>query len=582
MPTQFKIKSIAKNEHQSTPALFNMSHRSYDILIGRDKELREVIEALCKRKKSNVILVGDPGVGKTAIVEGLVSLLNNENTSSILKGKTVFSLDVSQVVSHLEKIKPMLDAISKQGDILFIDEIHNIVGAGSNNSSLDIANIMKPYLASGELKCIGATTFDEFQKYFEKDAALVRRFSKITVNEPSTDDAIKIISGVKEKIESHHGVVIDDESITEAVTLSRRYLTDRNLPDSALDILDISCSRKSISRKGYQSTLDLVEKYKADGNYGEASRILYDVLPGLEKIYSNIVTSIDIQNVISDRTGVPVGDIASNEKDKLINLENRLKERIIGQDHAIKALSESARSSRVGLNDSITSFLFLGVTGIGKTETAKVLSEVLYNGNLIRLDMSEYKESHSIAKLIGAPAGYVGFEIGGLLTEAVRRKPFSVILLDEIEKANSSVWDLFLQVLDSGRLTDNKGRVVNFNNAIIIMTSNLKMDELKENFRPEFLGRISSTVEFNKLRKGDFRKIVLIELGKLSDKIKELYGVELGFKEDLILKIIELVYEVGHCRSIQQYINEFVKKRLVDLILSGKLSGKQGVILGLE
>ena len=477
-----KQSNIDKKCDLSSSFLFNMSSKAYDSVIGRDNEVEQILEILGKRKKSNAILVGAPGVGKTAIVEYLSGMLTDKN---------IYTLDISQIANHTHLLKDILENLVKQNDILFIDEIHTIIG----RDTLDIANILKPYLSGGDISCIGATTFDEF-KHIEKDLAIERRFSKVVINEPTIDDSITIIKGIKDKYESHHGVIIESDAIESAVKLASRYINDRKLPDSAIDLIDIAFSKKSQSIMKYNGAVNMMEKYKQECHWEKFSEVKYSILPNLSHVDA-IVRVDDIESVVVNKTGIPVGDIGIDEKRQLIDLEDRLKERIIGQGHALKALSESIKSSRVGLNDSVSSFLFLGSTGVGKTETAKALSEILFNNGLIRLDMSEYKESHSVSKLIGAPAGYIGYEEGGQLTEAVYRKPYSVILLDEIEKAHLEVWDLFLQVLDDGRLTDNKGRVVNFSNTIIIMTSNLNKECLIKCFKPECGAMICNSISLN-------------------------------------------------------------------------------------
>ena len=549
----------------------DMTARKYEPVIGRGKEVENIIEILSRKNKANPILIGEPGVGKTAVIQELVSYIQQGNVPLRLRNKKVRSLDLSVLSKHLGAIKHTLNEIAKAGDILFIDEIHNIVGAGKTNGSLDVANIMKPLLTDGSLMCIGATTLEEYKLYFEKDSALERRFSKVLIEEPSELDALAILEGLCGKYEEHHGVLIEKKALEEAVKLSARYITDRRLPDKAFDIIDEACSKKSLAKNKKQDTLTQIERYESECNWEKASQLKYGVLPSLGD-QSNLVQVSDILEVISSKTGIPVNSLTQSEKEKLLSLEKHLQERVMGQDQALKVLADSIRNTRVGLNSDTTSILFLGTTGVGKTEAAKALAELLFNNEnaLIRLDMSEYKEAHSVAKLIGCPAGYVGYEEGGQLTEAVKRKPYSVILLDEVEKAHPEVWDMFLQVFDDGRLTDNKGRTIDFKNTIIIMTSNLKESELENFFRKEFLNRLSSIVTFNSLSKDTLRQITTKQLGELSDKLSKANGIELAIKEDLFNFLVDKADESKEfgARPIKRFIKDnletFISKKILE------------------
>jgi ATP-dependent Clp protease ATP-binding subunit ClpB len=609
-----------------------------DPVIGRDEEIRRVLQILSRRTKNNPILIGEPGVGKTAIVEGIAFRIINGDVPENLKSKQVYSLDMGALVAGAkykgefeERLKSVVkEVISSEGNIvLFIDEIHTLVGAGKGEGAMDAANILKPALARGELRAIGATTLDEYQKYFEKDKALERRFQKVLVDEPSTEDAISILRGIKEKYEVHHKVLIKDSAIISAVELSQRYVTDRFLPDKAIDLIDEAASkirmemnskpaeldeierrimqveieREAIKREKDQKKLNeldeelanlnerrsdylakwqtekdlidriqelmsqtddlkvLADKAEREGNYGEVAEIRYGKMKQVQEELAEIkvqlievqtknkmikeeVDSEEIALVISKLTGIPVNRMMQSEREKLLKLEDELHKRVIGQDDAVNAVSDAVRRSRAGLQDAnkpIGSFIFLGSTGVGKTELAKALTEYMFNDEsaMTRIDMSEYQEKHSVSRLVGAPPGYVGYDEGGQLTEAVRRKPYSVVLLDEIEKAHPDVFNIMLQVLDDGRLTDNKGRVVNFKNTIIIMTSNigshiiqdqfeklngknddeiiertniLVFEELKKHVRPEFLNRIDDVIMFTPLNKEDIKRIVDLNL----------------------------------------------------------------------
>ena len=580
-----------------------------DPVIGRDLEIRRAIEILSRRTKNNPVLIGQPGVGKTAVVEGLAQRIVNGDVPDGLKGKTIFSLDMGSLIAGAkyrgefeERLKAVLNEIDKSDGniILFIDEIHTIVGAGKTEGSMDAGNLLKPKLARGELHCIGATTLDEYRKYIETDAALERRFQKVMVDEPSVEDTISILRGLKEKFEIHHGVRITDNALIACATLSNRYISDRYLPDKAIDLMDEAAARirteidsmpsdlDQISRKIMQleiekqalskeedkaskSRLDAIseelanlktendelmakwsneknmiqelknKKLKLDElrheiesaereyDLEKLAKLKYGELPALEKEIEDLknkteqanesrmlreeVGEEEIQAVISEWTGIPVSKLAESEREKLLHLEDILHKRVIGQDEGVKAVSEAILRARAGLkneNRPVGSFIFLGHTGVGKTELAKALTETLFDTekNLIRIDMSEYMEKHTVSRLVGSPPGYVGYDEGGQLTEAVRRKPYSVILFDEIEKAHPDVFNILLQLLDDGRLTDNQGRTVDFKNTIIIMTSNLPESQLKTFFRPEFLNRIDDIVVFKSLTIEQIEKIV--------------------------------------------------------------------------
>ena len=664
-----------------------------DPVIGRDEEIRRVLQILSRRTKNNPILIGEPGTGKTAIVEGLAHRILRGDVPENLKNKQVYSLDMGALVAGAkykgefeERLKSVINEVIKSDGniILFIDEIHTLVGAGKGEGAMDAANILKPALARGELRSIGATTLDEYQKYFEKDKALERRFQIVQVNEPDTLSTVSILRGLKERYENHHKVRIKDDAIIAAVELSNRYITDRFLPDKAIDLMDEAAAKlrmevdsvpeelDEISRKikqleieceaikrerdevklqqlnkeiaelkeqensfkaKWQSEKELVnqiqqnkieienlkfeaEKAEREGDYGKVAEIRYGKLQALNKeiedtqrklhemqgdsaMIKEEVDAEDIADVVSRWTGIPVSKMLQSEKDKLLNLEEELHQRVIGQDEAIEAVSDAVRRSRAGLQDPkrpIGSFIFLGTTGVGKTELAKALAEFLFDDEtmMTRIDMSEYQEKHSVSRLVGAPPGYVGYDEGGQLTEAIRRKPYSVVLFDEIEKAHPDVFNILLQVLDDGRLTDNKGRVVNFKNTIIIMTSNMGssyiqsqmeklnsgnkeaiveetkrevMNMLKKSIRPEFLNRIDETIMFLPLTEKEIRQIVLLQIGSVQ---KMLAGN--GVNLELTNEAIEFIAKAGYDpefgarpvkRAIQRYLlNDLSKKML--------------------
>lgn len=664
-----------------------------DPVIGRDEEIRRVLQILSRRTKNNPILIGEPGTGKTAIVEGLAHRIIRGDVPENLKNKQIFSLDMGALVAGAkykgefeERLKSVINEVTKsEGSIiLFIDEIHTLVGAGKGEGAMDAANILKPALARGELRSIGATTLDEYQKYFEKDKALERRFQTVMVAEPDTLSTISILRGLKERYENHHKVRIKDEAIIAAVELSNRYITERFLPDKAIDLMDeaaaklrmerdsvpeeldeisrklkqLEIEREAIKREKdepklqqlnkeiaelkeqetsykakWQSEKELVNKiqqnkqeieqlkFEADkaereGDYGKVAEIRYGKLQALENEIKDIqedlkhkqgdsamikeeVTAEDIADVVSRWTGIPVNKMLQSERDKLLNLEQELHLRVVGQDEAIAAVSDAVRRSRAGLQDPkrpIGSFIFLGTTGVGKTELAKALADYLFDDETLmtRIDMSEYQEKHSVSRLIGAPPGYVGYDEGGQLTEAVRRKPYSVILFDEIEKAHPDVFNILLQVLDDGRLTDNKGRTVNFKNTIIIMTSNLGssyiqsqferindenrevlieetkkevMSMLKKTIRPEFLNRIDETIMFLPLNKEEIEQIVMLQINGIQNMLAD-NGITLEMTDDAIRFIASTGYdpEFGARpvkRAIQRYLLNDLSKKLL-------------------
>jgi ATP-dependent Clp protease ATP-binding subunit ClpB len=676
-----------------------------DPVIGRDEEIRRVLQILTRRTKNNPILIGEPGVGKTAIAEGLAHRIISGDVPENLKTKVVYSLDMGSLIAGAkykgefeERLKAVVkEVINSDGEIiLFIDEIHTLVGAGGGEGAMDAANILKPALARGELRAVGATTLNEYQKYFEKDKALVRRFQTVLVDEPDTEDAIAILRGIKEKYENHHKVIIKDAAIIAAVELSQRYISDRHLPDKAIDLIDEAASklrmeinskpeeldeierkimqleieREALKRENNTAKLEAVEKdlanfnekrqgltskwqtekqmlesiqhskeeiellkYEADaaeraGDYGKVAEIRYGKIQEAErkledskktlseiqsvsKMIKEEVDTEEIAEVVSKWTGIPVQKMVESEVSKLLRLEDELKKRVVGQEEAIEALSDAVRRSRAGLQDArrpIGSFIFLGTTGVGKTELAKALAEFLFNDEnaMTRIDMSEYQEKHSVSRLVGAPPGYVGYDEGGQLTEAVRRRPYSIVLLDEIEKAHPDVFNVLLQVLDDGRLTDNKGRLVNFKNTIIIMTSNLGSHILQETFehakekeypelavkakkqvlellrqtiRPEFLNRIDETILFLPLTLSNVKDIVGIQLEKLKVQLKE-KGVRLYVAPDAFQHIVSLGYDPFFgARPVKRVIQKEVLNSLSKALLAKTVDMTQTVVM---
>ena len=604
-----------------------------DPVIGRSDEVDRVIQVLARRSKNNPVLIGDPGVGKTAIVEGLAQKIVDGAVPDALRGKTLLTLDLGALIAGAkfrgefeERLKGVVDAVRDAAGqiILFIDELHTVVGAGAAEGSLDASNLLKPALARGELQCIGATTINEYRKYIEKDAALERRFQPVYVGEPTIVDTIAIIEGLRPKYEQHHQVKITDEAIKAAVLLSSRYITERFLPDKAIDLVDEAASKVRMSLSAVPVELQQMEKSLEDllkrGKdavdrmaYEEAAR-LRDEEAALRETYSQhrrdwedttgahrIVGENDIAGVVARITGVPIQRMLEEEAAKLLHLEDRLHERVIGQDRAITALAEAIRRSRVGLSDPkrpIGSFLFLGPTGVGKTEVAKGLAELLFDdeGALVRVDMSEYMEKHSIARLIGAPPGYVGHEDGGQLTEAVRKRPYRVVLLDEIEKAHPDVWNILLQVLDDGRLTDGQGRVVSFRNTVILMTSNLGSQEIQDAIRsggdpekaalraltgiirPELINRIDEIIPFAGLTENDLLKIVDLLLQRTISALLE-RSITLSFTPEAKQSLVTLGFDpVYGARPLKRTIQRQVDNVLSTAILRGDVKPNDVVV----
>ena len=652
-----------------------------DPVIGRDEEIRRVLQILSRRTKNNPILIGEPGTGKTAIVEGLAQRIVRGDVPENLKNKQLYSLDMGALVAGAkykgefeERLKSVIKEVTHADGniILFIDEIHTLVGAGGGEGAMDAANILKPALARGELRAIGATTLNEYQKYFEKDKALERRFQTVMVNEPDELDAISILRGLKERYENHHKVRIQDDACIAAVQLSQRYISDRFLPDKAIDLMDEAAAKLRMERDSVPEELDEIErklkqleieheaikrendkdkiaqlekeiaelkdkdkdfrakwegekalvnkiqqdkqemenlKYEAEraereGNYERVAEIRYSKLKMLEDDIKNIqqqlkatqggeamvreeVTADDIADVVSRWTGIPVSKMMQSEREKLLHLEDELHRRVIGQEEAITAVSDAVRRSRAGLQDPkrpIASFIFLGTTGVGKTELAKTLADYLFNDeNMItRIDMSEYQEKFSVTRLIGAPPGYVGYDEGGQLTEAVRRKPYSVVLFDEIEKAHPDVFNTLLQVLDDGRLTDNKGRVVNFKNTIIIMTSNATHDQLRALMRPEFLNHIDDIITFKPLDKEQIAKVVELQMNRVKSML-EPQGFTLQWTPEAIDFLADKGYDPQYgARPVKRAIQDYVLNELSKQLLSGAVTREKAIVVKYE
>jgi ATP-dependent Clp protease ATP-binding subunit ClpB len=697
--TQFNaLNKFAKNLNELARS------NKLDPVIGRDEEIRRTLHILSRRTKNNPILVGEPGVGKTAIVEGLANRIISGDVPENLKSKVIFALDMGQLIAGAkykgefeERLKSVIKEVSESDGeiIMFIDEIHTLVGAGGGDGAMDAANILKPALARGELRAIGATTLNEYQKFFEKDKALERRFQKVMVDEPNVEDAISILRGLKDRYETHHHVRIKDEAIIAAVELSHRYITDRFLPDKAIDLIDESAAklrlemnsmpeeldklerairqleieREAIKREKdeaklkelnteisnlsvqrdtfkakWQQEKELVEKVQnakaemenlkmaaekaeREGDYGKVAEIRYGKLQDQEKLIADYTLELDeisekrllkeevdaedIAESVAKSTGIPVNKMLQSEKEKLLNLEDELHKRVIGQDEAIEAIADAVRRSSAGLHDPkkpLGSFIFLGTTGVGKTELAKALADYLFDDDsmMTRIDMSEYQEKHSVSRLVGAPPGYVGYDEGGQLTEAVRRKPYSVILLDEIEKAHPDVFNILLQVLDDGRLTDNKGRVVNFKNTIIIMTSNMGsqiiqanfenvteenkeevventkrevIDLLRQTIRPEFLNRIDEVIMFQPLLKGDIREIIKIQLNDLKKQLIK-NGVLLEFTNYALDYLAENGFDPQFgARPLKRLIQKQIVNQLSKKLLGGTIDKTKPVLV---
>ena len=645
-----------------------------DPVIGRDEEIRRVLQILSRRTKNNPILIGEPGTGKTAIVEGLAHRILRGDVPENLKGKQIYSLDMGALIAGAkyqgefeERLKGVISEVTEsQGEIiLFIDEIHTLIGAGQTQGAMDAANILKPALARGELRSIGATTLDEYQKYFEKDKALERRFQTVQVDEPDVPSSISILRGLKERYEQHHRVRIQDDAIISAVSLSHRYITDRFLPDKAIDLMDEAAARLRMERDSVPEQLDELsrrlgqleiereaikrekdknkleelnreidalkneetamrqqwekeksqaesiqtikdkqqalkqeaEQREREGDYARVAEIRYSLLPKLEqelktntealgtsKLLREEVTSDDIADVVSRWTGIPVNRMKTSERDKLLNLEDELHQRVIGQHDAILAVSDAVRRSRAGLQDPkrpIGSFIFLGTTGVGKTELARALAEYLFDDEqmMTRIDMSEYQEKFSVTRLIGAPPGYVGYDEGGQLTEAVRRKPYSVVLFDEIEKAHPDVFNTLLQVLDDGRLTDSKGRTVNFKNTIIIMTSNYTHEQLFKTVRPEFLNRVDEIITFTPLNEEQIKSIVCLQLDIIKKRL-----ADNDITLDISQSAIELLAHEGYnpdfgARPVKRAIQRLLLNDLSKTLLSGTLDCTKTIIV---
>jgi ATP-dependent Clp protease ATP-binding subunit ClpB len=678
-----------------------------DPVIGRDEEIRRTLHILSRRSKNNPILVGEPGVGKTAIAEGLAHRIVNGDVPENLKSKVIYTLDMGQLIAGAkykgefeERLKAVIKEVAtSDGEIiLFIDEIHTLIGAGGGEGAMDAANILKPALARGELRAIGATTLNEYQKYFEKDKALERRFQKVLIEEPNVEDAISILRGLKDRYETHHHVRIKDEAIIAAVELSHRYITDRFLPDKAIDLIDESAAklrlemnsmpeeldelerrirqleieREAIKRENDESKLkelnteianlsvqrdtlkakwqqekELVEKVQSskaeietlkseaeraerEGDYGKVAEIRYGRIKDKEKEIEDLTRQLneqhehsrrllkeevdaeDIAENVAKATGIPVSKMMQSEREKLLNLEEELHHRVVGQDEAITAVADAIRRSRAGLQDPkrpIGSFIFLGTTGVGKTELAKALADYLFDDEsmMTRIDMSEYQEKHSASRLVGAPPGYVGYDEGGQLTEAVRRKPYQVVLLDEIEKAHPDVWNVMLQVLDDGRLTDNKGRVVNFKNTIIIMTSNIGSNIIQENFesvteknkdevvektraevmnhlrqtvRPEFLNRVDEIILFQPLMKTEIKGIINIQLENLQELVRQNGGLQLQYTDYLVEYLAENGFDPQYgARPLKRLIQKEIVNKLSKRILAGDIDKSKPVLV---
>ncbi|MEH7349296.1 ATP-dependent protease ATP-binding subunit ClpC [Gottfriedia acidiceleris] len=618
-----------------------------DPVIGRGKEIQRVIEVLSRRTKNNPVLIGEPGVGKTAIAEGLAQQIVNNEVPEILRDKRVMTLDMGTVVAGTkyrgefeDRLKKVMDEIRQAGNIiLFIDELHTLIGAGGAEGAIDASNILKPSLARGELQCIGATTIDEYRKYIEKDAALERRFQPIQVDQPSVEESIQILQGLRDRYEAHHRVSISDQSIIEAVKLSDRYITDRFLPDKAIDVIDEAGSKVRLrsfttppNLKELELKLEEVRKekdaavqsqeFEKAASLRDSEQRLREQLEDTKRQWkekqgkeNSEVTVEDIANVVSSWTNIPVTKLAQTEADKLLNMESVLHKRVIGQEEAVVAVSKAVRRARAGLKDPkrpIGSFIFLGPTGVGKTELARALAETIFGDEdaMIRIDMSEYMEKHATSRLVGAPPGYVGYDEGGQLTEKVRRKPYSVILLDEIEKAHPDVFNILLQVLEDGRLTDSKGRTVDFRNTLVIMTSNVGasalktnkyvgfnindgekdykdmkgkvLEELKKAFRPEFLNRIDETIVFHSLEKKHIKEIVHLMVNSLTKRLKE-QEIELELSDAAIDKISDEGFDAEYgARPLRRAIQKQVEDRLSEELLKGNIEKGRKVILDVK
>jgi len=620
---------------------------SLDPVIGRNKEIQRVIEVLSRRTKNNPVLIGEPGVGKTAIAEGLAQQIIQNEVPEILRDKRVMTLDMGTVVAGTkyrgefeDRLKKVMDEIRQAGNIiLFIDELHTLIGAGGAEGAIDASNILKPSLARGELQCIGATTLDEYRKYIEKDAALERRFQPIQVDEPTAEESIQILEGLRDRYEAHHRVSITDEAIEAAVKLSDRYISDRFLPDKAIDLIDEAGSKVRLrsyttppNLKELEVKLESIRKekdaavqsqeFEKAASLRDSEQRLREELEETKKTWkekqgqeNSEVTVDDIAHVVSSWTGIPVSKLAATETEKLLNLEGILHSRVIGQEEAVKSVAKAVRRARAGLKDPkrpIGSFIFLGPTGVGKTELARALAEAMFGDEdaMIRIDMSEYMEKHSTSRLVGSPPGYVGFEEGGQLTEKVRRKPYSVILLDEIEKAHPDVFNILLQVLEDGRLTDSKGRTVDFRNTVLILTSNVGaeslkrnkyvgfsiqdgeqdykdmkskvMEELKKAFRPEFLNRVDEIIVFHALEKPHLKEIVTLMAEQLMKRLKE-QEMDLEMTDAAKEKITDEGFDPEYgARPLRRAIQKFIEDRLSEELLKGNISTGQHILIDVE
>ncbi len=609
-----------------------------DPVIGRGQEIERIIQILSRRTKNNPVLIGEPGVGKSAVVEGLAQRIVTDNIPEILKDKKLMTLDMGSLIAGSkyrgefeERLKNAIAEVRKAGNvILFIDEIHTLVGAGKAEGSMDAANILKPALARGEVQCIGATTLDEYRKHIEKDAALERRFQPVTVGEPSAEEALEILRGLRDRYEAHHKVRITDDALQAAVSLSDRYISDRFLPDKAIDLMDEAASRVRIQSytappdvKSQEAQLNAVitekkeaiarQDYEKAAALRDQERKVKAEIEGLRAAWEQkksatreIVTEEEIAQIVSSWTGIPVKKMTEGESQRLLHLEEVLHKRVIGQEEAVKAVSRAIRRARAGLQDPkrpIGSFIFLGPTGVGKTELCRALGEAMFGDEdaLIRIDMSEYMEKHTVSRLIGSPPGYVGYEEGGQLTEAVRRKPYSVVLLDEVEKAHPDVFNILLQILEDGRLTDNSGRVVNFKNTIIVMTSNAGahaishnrvlgfgsaidiarsyetmkeqvMKEVKDIFRPEFINRVDELIVFHALEQSDIDKIAYLMLSQVADRLKK-RGMHLTFDNEVVALLSKEGYDPQYgARPLRRVIQRTVEDALSEEIIAGKLA----------
>ncbi|AQM60385.1 ATP-dependent Clp protease ATP-binding subunit [Clostridium baratii] len=608
----------------------------YDPVIGRDKETQRVLEILCRRAKNNPCLIGEPGVGKTAVVEGLAQKISSGNIPEILRDKQIFSLDLTNIIAGAkyrgefeDRLKKIVEEVKgNKNIILFIDEIHTIIGAGGAEGAIDASNILKPSLARGDIQCIGATTIDEYRKYIEKDSALERRFQPVTIGEPTKEETLRILMGLRDKYEAHHRTKITDDAINASIEMADRYIVDRFMPDKAIDLIDEASAKVRIETlvtptdlKDLEEEIQVIIKEKEEAiriQEFEKAASLRDEEKRLKKELNNrlgawnrnnsvntlVVQAEDIAKVVSSWTNIPVERITEKESERLLKLEERLHKRVIGQEDAVTSIARAIRRARVGLQDPnrpIGSFIFLGPTGVGKSELCKALAEAVFGeeDNMIRIDMSEYMEKHSVSRLIGAPPGYIGYEEGGQLTEAVRRRPYSVILLDEIEKAHSDVFNILLQILEDGRLTDGKGKVVNFKNTIIIMTSNLGahsinkqrnmgflnsdkkedydsmkekiLEDLKKSFKPEFLNRVDDTIVFHKLERNDMKNILDVMLNDMKYRLEK-NDMKVVFKEDIKDYLLNKCKDNEYgARPFRRIITKEIEDKLSEEILRGNV-----------